>query len=305
MAKFLVTGGAGFIGSHLVDRLIDDGHHVAIVDDLSTGARENVNRKAAFHEIDIRSEDLGAVFDKEKPDYVSHHAAQMDVRRSVREPMFDADVNVLGSINLIENCLQHDVKKIVYISTGGAVYGEPESTPITEIHPKRPVNAYGESKLIFERILDWYGKAYGVQHISFRYFNAAGSSQELGEDHHPETHLIPNVLGAVMNNESQVKIFGTDYPTRDGTCVRDYVHVADIARAHLLGLEKLGEYSGRAYNLGNGEGYTVLEVIAAAERVTRTDERRGVFPTRTPPPASLCIVRRGRPSESFCPVSSR
>jgi UDP-glucose 4-epimerase len=166
------------------------------------------------------------------------------------------------------------------------VYGEPVQSPIDELHPKEPINAYGLSKLQFEQILEWYGRAYGLEHISFRYFNAAGATERLGEDHSPETHLIPNVLRAALNG-TPVSVFGTDYPTKDGSCVRDYVHVADIARAHVLALEKLDTLKAGAYNLGNSQGYSVLEVIQASRKVTGIDIPAKLSPRRAGDPAVL------------------
>jgi len=285
--NILVTGGAGYVGSVVAGELIAQGHDVTIMDTLQQGHRDAVPTAAKLLTADIgQKEALDEVFSKTRFDAVMHMAAETVIEYSITDPMKYFHNNIIGGINLLDSMLKHDVYNLIF-SSSAAVYGEPESTPIEEGHPLRPVNAYGESKLIFERILAWYGRAYNLNHISFRYFNAAGSSQHLGEDHRPETHLIPNVLSAALNHQSQVKIFGTDYPTRDGTCIRDYVYVTDIARAHLLGLEKLEEYSGRAYNLGNGEGYSVLEVIAAAEKVTGTKIQTVACPRRQGDPATL------------------
>lgn len=182
--------------------------------------------------------------------------------------------------------LDHRVDKLIF-SSSAAVYGEPQSIPIEEEHPKNPINAYGESKLMFERIVEWYGKAYGLKHISLRYFNAAGATRLLGEDHSPETHLIPNVLKAALDENSPIAIFGADYPTKDGSCVRDYVHVVDIAQAHILALGKVEKLSGGAYNLGNGEGYSVIEVIEAARKITGSKIPAKVSPRRPGDPAVL------------------
>ncbi len=275
------------MGSVVAEEVVAQGHVVTIIDNLQQGHRDAVPPGAKLMVADIQQgEALDEILRQTRPDAVMHLAAETVVEYSLTDPSRYFQNNITGGLNLLDTMLKYDVRGLIF-SSSAAVYGEPESTPIAESHPQRPVNAYGESKLIFERILDWYGKAYGLRHISFRYFNAAGSSQELGEDHRPETHLIPNVLDAALNNESHVNVFGTDYPTRDGTCVRDYVHVTDIARAHLLGLEKLEEYSGRAYNLGNGEGYSVLEVIAAAERVTGAKIQTVACPRRDGDPATL------------------
>lgn len=285
--RVLVTGGAGYVGSVVAEELVAQGHSVAVVDNLQQGHRDAVPAEAELITVDIRrSEVLDELFSETHFDAVMHMAAETVIEYSVTDPGRCFRDNIIGGINLLDSMLKHDVRKLIF-SSSAAVYGEPESTPIEESHPLRPVNAYGESKLIFERILKWYGQAYDLKHISFRYFNAAGSSQQRGEDHHPETHLIPNVLSAALNNDSQVKIFGVDYPTKDGACIRDYIHVIDIARAHLLGLEKVDQFSGRAYNLGNGAGYSVLEIIAAAEKVTGAKIRTITCPRREGDPAVL------------------
>ena len=253
MAKFLVTGGAGFIGSHLVDRLINDGHHVAVVDDLSTGSPDNLNPNAAFYEIDVRSKGLDAVFDKEKPDHVNHHAAQMDVRRSVREPMFDADVNVLGSINLIENCLRHDVKKVVYISTGGAVYGEPDYFPVDESHPIRPLCQYGISKHTVEHYLYFYGHTYGMRYTVLRYPNVYGPRQ----NPFGEAGVNAIFIGKMLRGETPT-IFG------DGEQLRDYVYVSDIVEANIA---SLGRGDGQVYNIGSGIGTSVNQIYEKLQQI--------------------------------------
>ncbi len=285
--NILVTGGAGYVGSVVAEELIAKGHIVTILDNLQQGHADAVPPRAKLVVVDIRQDKaLDEAFSQNRFDAVMHLAAETVVEYSMTDPKRYFQNNIIGGINLLDIMLKYSVRKFIF-SSSAAVYGEPESIPIEESHPQRPVNAYGESKLIFERILGWYGKAYGLKHISFRYFNAAGSSKYRGEDHHPETHLIPNVLSAALNNDSPVKVFGTDYPTRDGTCVRDYVHVTDIARAHLLGLETLEEFSGRAYNLSNGEGNSVLEVIAAAEKVAGTKIQTIAYPRRDGDPAVL------------------
>jgi UDP-glucose 4-epimerase len=189
-------------------------------------------------------------------------------------------------MNLLDAMLDHDVFKFIF-SSSAATYGEPQTTLIEENHPQNPINSYGESKLIFEKVLKWYGTAYGLKHISLRYFNAAGASELLGEDHRPETHLIPNILKAALNKDKPVSIFGTDYPTKDGSCIRDYVHVIDIAQAHILALEKIEQLSGRAYNLGNGEGFSVLEVVETAKKITGIDIPAKLSPRRAGDPAIL------------------
>jgi UDP-glucose 4-epimerase len=215
-----------------------------------------------------------------------HMAAETVIEFSMTDPKRHFENNVASGIALLDAMLKHGIYNIVF-SSSAAVYGEPVSTPIEEDHPKKPINAYGESKLMFERILHWYGKAYGLKHISLRYFNAAGASELLGEDHHPETHLIPNVLKSALDQNNPVHIFGTDYPTRDGTCIRDYIHVTDIAQAHILALENLGKLNGRAYNLGNNQGYSVLEIVETASEVAGADIPTEISPRRPGDPAVL------------------
>ena len=190
------------------------------------------------------------------------------VSQSVKDPARFFAVNVSGGINILDAMRKNGVRDIIF-SSSAAVYGEPQSTPITEEHAKNPLNPYGETKFLFERVLAWYGNAYGLRHVSLRYFNASGAAGGRGEKHHPETHLIPNVLRAALGQNSEpVKIFGSDYPTKDGSCVRDYIHVSDIARAHLLALSSLDKNGSGVYNLGNGSGHSVMQVVAAARRVT-------------------------------------
>ena len=269
--KVLVTGGAGYVGSVVAEELLNNGYEVLVLDNLQQGHRRAVPKDSEFVSADICNPgSLDEVFRNYSLDAVMHMAAETVVEFSMTDPRRYFQNNVVGGLNLLEVMRRHNVNKFVFSSTA-AVYGEPKITPTLEDHAKIPVNTYGESKLMFERILEWYGKAYGLKHISFRYFNAAGASQFMGEDHRPETHLIPNVLKAALRKNGAVPVFGIDYPTKDGSCVRDYVHVVDIARAHVLALEKSEGLSGRAYNLGNGEGYSVLEVIETVKRITSAD----------------------------------
>jgi len=285
--RILVTGGAGYIGSIVAEELLKEGYDALVLDNLQQGHREAVPRGAEFVSVDICDPaSLEDVFQRHKFDAVMHMAAETVVEFSTTDPWQYFLNNVVGGLTLLEAMRKHQVNKLVF-SSSAAIYGEPKSTPIVEEHPKAPVNAYGETKLIFERILSWYGKAYGLKHISLRYFNAAGASNLLGEDHRPETHLIPNILKAALNSATPVAIFGTDYPTKDGTAIRDYIHVVDIARAHVLALERLDSLSGKAYNLGNGEGYSVLEVIEAAKKVTGIDVPIKVGARRPGDPAVL------------------
>jgi UDP-glucose 4-epimerase len=253
--KILVTGGAGFIGSHVVDTFIADGHEVVVVDDLSTGRRSNLNPAATFYEIDIRSDALADVFAKEKPQVVDHHAAQMDVRRSVDDPLFDADVNVLGSIKLIELARQHNVERFIYISTGGAVYGEPEYLPCDEDHPINPICPYGASKHTVEHYLYMYNELYDLDYVVLRYPNVYGPRQ----DPHGEAGVVAIFTGLMLNGD-QVVING------DGDQERDFVYVGDCARANLLALAT--ENSNTIFNLGEGMGTTVNDVYNELKGIT-------------------------------------
>ena len=253
--KVLVTGGAGFIGSHVVDTLIDNGYEVVIIDDLSTGRASNLNPAAKFYQMDIRSPELAGVFEKERPDYVNHHAAQMDVRRSVVDPMFDADVNVRGSINVIECARQYGVKRFVYISTGGAVYGEPEYLPCDENHPINPICPYGASKHTVEHYLYMYRVNYGLDYTVIRYPNVYGPRQ----DPHGEAGVVAIFTGLMMK-DGPVVING------DGKQTRDFVYVGDCARGNLLALTC--EDTNGIFNLGFGRGTSVNEIYEALKKIT-------------------------------------
>lgn len=286
--RILVTGGAGYIGSIVAGELANNGYQVAIVDNLRQGHRKAIPAEAEFVQADICDvPELEKIFQGREIDAVVHLAAETVVEFSMTDPKRYFETNVIGGLNLLNIMLKYSVHNFIF-SSSAAVYGEPETVSIEEGHPKVPLNSYGESKLIFERILEWYGRAYNIKHISLRYFNAAGAAGQLGEDHHPETHLIPNVLKAALAGDNRpVTLFGTDYPTKDGSCVRDYVHVRDIAQAHILALKKLDSLSGRAYNLGNDGGYSVLEVIEAARRVTSAPIPVKTSPRRRGDPAVL------------------
>ena len=253
--KILVTGGAGFIGSHVVDTFIANGHEVVVVDDLSTGRRSNLNPAATFYQIDIRSDDLGEVFEKEKPQVVDHHAAQMDVRRSVVDPLFDADVNVLGSIKLIELSREHGVERFIYISTGGAVYGEPEYLPCDEAHPINPICPYGASKHTVEHYLYMYHELYGLDYVVLRYPNVYGPRQ----DPHGEAGVVAIFTGLMLKGD-QVVING------DGDQERDFVFVGDCATANLLALTT--QNSNTIFNLGEGKPTTVNDVYRELKNIT-------------------------------------
>jgi len=284
--RVLVTGGAGYVGSVASDELIKTGHDVTILDNLQQGHEPAVLGGARFVKGDIcKPAPLAKLFRESRFDAVMHMAAETVVEYSTTDPRRYFHTNVTSGINLLDAMLEHGVGRLVFSSTA-AVYGEPQSTPIPEEHPKKPVNAYGLSKLMFEQILEWYGRAYGLKHVSFRYFNAAGATERLGEDHRPETHLIPNVLKAALDR-GPVSVFGNDYPTPDGSCIRDYVHVTDIARAHVLAFEKIDLLSGSVYNLGNQQGYSVKEVIRTAEEVTGISIVVEDRPRRAGDPAAL------------------
>ena len=296
--RVLVTGGAGYIGSHTVKELLRRNIEVCTLDNLSTGHREAV-LGGEFREGDIRDREiLREVFSSFRPEAVIHFAASAVVPESVENPLLYWDNNVSGTIILLDEAVRHGVKHVVF-SSSAAVYGEPERVPIPEEHPCRPANPYGMTKLVGERILEDCAAAYGTRYASLRYFNASGADPEgrLGEDREVETHLIPIVLkvaAAVKRGERisgaspGVRIFGSDYPTPDGTCIRDYIHVVDLARAHLLALEWLDrEKAGGVFNLGNGTGYSVREVVEAAREVTGVDIPAADHPRRPGDPAVL------------------
>lgn len=255
MAKILVTGGAGFIGSHVVDLFVAQGYEVVIVDDLSTGRASNLNPAAKFYQVDIRSPQLREVFQAEKPDFVSHHAAQMDVRRSVAQPLFDADINILGSINLLEIAKDFQVKRFVYISTGGAVYGEPERLPCDESHPINPICQYGASKHTVEHYLYMYYANYGLKYTVLRYPNVFGPRQ----DPHGEAGVVAIFTGRMLAGES-VTIYG------DGEQTRDFVYVGDCAQANLLALTV--DHEPGIYNLGWGRPTSINEICSVLVNIT-------------------------------------
>ena len=287
MMNILVTGGAGYIGSIVTEHLLKQGHNVTVLDKLQQGHKEAVLSPAEFVLGDIcDAKTLERIFRNSRIDAVMHMAADTLVGHSMTDPKRYFHNNLVGGISLLDAMLEHGVKKIIFSSTA-AVYGEPQNTPIEEDHPKVPINSYGQSKLMFETVLDWYRKAYGIECISFRYFCAAGATELLGEDHSPETHLIPNVLKAALSKDGVVSVFGTDYPTKDGSCIRDFIHVTDVARAHLLALEKANSLSGNVYNLGNGEGYSVIEVIKVAEKIVGRNIPVKFSPRRPGDPVTL------------------
>jgi UDP-glucose 4-epimerase len=264
--NILVTGGAGFIGSVVTEQCLRAGHNTVVVDNLVKGHEWMVDRRAAFHNLDLMdTAGVERILRQNSIDAVIHMAAFSLVGESMRDPAVYYHNNVVAGLSLLDAMRESGVKKIIFSSTA-AVYGEPEKQPIEESDPLRPTNTYGETKLTFEHMLKWFEQAYGLRYSSLRYFNAAGASHNCGELHDPETHLIPIVLDAARRTRPFVEIYGDDYPTDDGTCVRDYIHVEDLANAHLLALEGLDSES-RTYNLGSGGGYSVKEVIDAAARV--------------------------------------
>lgn len=263
--NLFVTGGAGYIGSIFVEEAINAGHQVTVFDNLTEGHRSAVDSRAQFIEGDLgnREETIDAI-KKAKPEAIIHFAAHALVGESMTNPSKYFRNNVGSGINLLDGALEAGVKKFVFSSTC-ATYGPPDRVPMTEDLPQRPINPYGESKLMFEKILQWYQQLHGLEFVAFRYFNAAGASEKFGEHHRIETHLIPNVLKVPLGQSSHCEIYGTDYPTPDGTAIRDYIHVVDLAQAHLLALQP-GKQG--FYNLGNGDGYSVRDVIKTCEKIT-------------------------------------
>ncbi|MDR3691636.1 MAG: UDP-glucose 4-epimerase GalE [Fimbriimonas sp.] len=266
--RILVTGGAGFIGSVIAASLIEAGHEVVVLDDLRYGHCAAVPAGAGFVKASV--EDASAVmaaFRETSFDAVVHLAGEASVGESALDPGRFYTVNLQGGINVLEGMRCTGVERIIFSSTA-SIFGEPDRIPITETNSQKPINAYGETKLAFEKALKWYRRSFGIRHVSFRYFNACGATATHGEDRVKETHLIPILLQVVLGIRPEITLFGTDYPTPDRTCVRDYVHVADIAQAHLLGLDRIDELEEAAYNLGSGTGNSNLEVIETARKVT-------------------------------------
>lgn len=284
----LVMGGAGYIGSHTVRHLLDNGYDVIVADNLIYGHIEAVDSRAQFVKADLLdTASLENIFKNNRIDTVIHFAAFTYVGESINEPEKYYRNNVIGTINLLQVMLKHGVKEIVF-SSSCATYGEPQYTPIDEQHRQNPINPYGRTKLMIEQIFADYQKAYGLKYIALRYFNAAGCSADgkIGESHNPETHLIPLVLKAILGQQNSIKVFGTDYDTPDGTCIRDYIHVEDLALAHRLAIEKLNSYNG-GINLGTGIGTSVKEIITAAEEVCGKKCPVEYAPRRTGDPDKL------------------
>jgi UDP-glucose 4-epimerase len=282
----LVTGGAGYIGSVVAEELLKDGHDVVVYDNLIKGHREAVVAGVRFVEGDLLDPDtLRPALKENRIEAVIHMAAYSLVGESCEHPSKYYHNNVVAGLVLLETMLECDVKRIVFSSTA-ATYGEPESQPIYESAPNNPTNPYGESKLAFEKAMHWYDRAYGLKYVSLRYFNAAGASEKCGEDHDPESHIIPITLQAAAGRLPSVQIYGDDYPTPDGTCIRDYIHVIDLARAHILALKRSTESA--IYNLGcGGDGYSVRDVVETARLVTGKEISVRIGPRRAGDPAML------------------
>jgi UDP-glucose 4-epimerase len=288
MARILVTGGAGYVGSVCCAELLERGHQVTVVDDLSAGHASAVPEGAVLHELDICDRTrLAEVLSADRFDIVFHFAAKALIAESVSNPGSFFDSNVASGISMLETLRAAGIRRFVF-SSSAAVYGNPLSTPIDEDAPKQPVNSYGESKLILERILHWYAIAYGWTIVAFRYFNACGATETLGEDHQPETHIIPLLLQTVAGNRLFFEIYGDDYPTSDGTCLRDYVHVRDIAQAHILALEVNNHASMSAYNIGTGTSNSVRQVCQTVEQELGRKVVVKINSRRPGDPAILC-----------------
>lgn len=286
----LVLGGAGYIGSHTVYELIENGEDVAIIDNLQTGHIKAVHPKARFYKGDIRNREfLDSVFAKEKIDAVIHFAAYSLVGESMEKPLKYYENNLCGTKTLLDSMVANGINKIVFSSTA-ATYGEPESLPILETDKTEPTNTYGETKLAMEKMFKWVGRAHNINFVSLRYFNACGAhvSGEIGEDHAVETHLIPLILQVPNNKREHIYIFGDDYNTKDGTCIRDYIHVTDLAQAHILAVKYLRNGGNSdIFNLGNGIGFSVKEVIETARKVTGHPIPAQISPRRAGDPAKL------------------
>lgn len=285
----LVTGGAGYIGSHTVAELLDQGKEVVVIDNLQSGHRDAL-LGGKLYEGDLRDKALLAkLFAENEIEAVIHFAANSLVGESMQKPVKYYDNNVFGTLCLLEAMDEANVRKIVFSSTA-ATYGEPDKVPIEESDPTNPTNVYGETKLTMERMMSWFDKVLGIKYVALRYFNAAGAhhSGKIGEDHTPESHLIPLIIHAAQGKRPAISVFGEDYPTPDGTCVRDYIHVSDLADAHVLAVQHLlrgGESD--VFNLGNGQGFSVKEVIAKVKEVTGRDFPVEISPRRAGDPAVL------------------
>lgn len=267
--KILVTGGAGYIGSFMVRRLLEDGNQVFVIDNLSRGQKDVIDSRARFIEGNISDKELLRKVFQNQIDAVIHFAGYISMGESMEKPGLYFENNTTNALKLLEVMSDSNVSKIIFSSTAG-VYGNPESIPIPENHPTNPTNPYGQSKLMVEEILAWYQKIFGISFAALRYFNASGAALDgkYGEDHDPETHIIPKAISSILN-ESEFNLFGTDYDTKDGTCIRDYIHIIDLVEAHVLALKKIqGENGGYSYNVGTGNGFSNREVVDMIEEVS-------------------------------------
>ncbi len=283
----LVTGGAGYIGSVVVEQLVLAGHRVTVVDNLSTGKKSHVEPAAAFYELNVGDVPaMGQLLRTQKIDVLMHFAAFSLVGESVADPDKYFQNNIINTLNLLHAMRGNACRKIIFSSTA-AVYGNPETTPIEEQHPIRPINPYGLSKYTIEQALAWFGRAYGFKYNIFRYFNAAGATAHHGEDREVETHLIPLLIDTARGKRFSFTLFGNDYDTPDGSCIRDYIHVIDLARAHIRGIANLDKHPSAVYNLGTGRGYSNKEVIAMVKKVSGTDFKIDPGARRSGDPAVL------------------
>ena len=271
--RIFITGGAGYIGSFMSKAVLDKGYEAVVVDSLERGHADAVDSRATFVAGDLRDKNFVAnIFSKYEFDAVVHFAGYISMAESVANPYIYFDNNVNSSLNIIENMVKNKMTNFIFSSTAG-IYGNPVKTPIVEDHPKNPTNPYGESKLMVEKILSWYGEIYNLNFACLRYFNASGASidGEMGENHSPESHLIPNAINSILNRTKFI-LYGNDYPTLDGTCVRDYIHVLDLVEAHILAISKLKEDGGKLfYNVGTGHGYSNKEIIDAIRKISGSE----------------------------------
>lgn len=290
MAKILIVGGAGYIGSHNVRMFLDKGFEVVVVDNLNTGHTKALDKRAIFYKEDIRNKDkMVEILKKEKVDAVVHFAALSLVGVSMKDPLAYFDNNVYGMIALLEAMQETGVNKIVF-SSSAATYGEQKQMPLTEESPTQPTSVYGETKLMMETIIRWCDKCIGMKYVSLRYFNAAGAIEDgsLGEDHNPETHLIPLILQVPLGKRDHISVFGQDYETRDGTCIRDYIHVQDLADAHVRAINWLLDgHDSEIFNLGSGDGQSVNEMITCAEKIVGKEIKKEYVERRPGDPATL------------------
>jgi UDP-glucose 4-epimerase len=290
MKTIFVTGGAGYIGSICVEQLLNEGYEVAVFDNLTEGHRKAVDTRAEFFQGDLADRTvISRAIGEVKPDAVMHFAANALVGESMQNPSKYFRNNVTNGVNLLDAAVEHGVKKFVFSSTC-ATFGIPDRVPIDDSTPQAPINPYGESKLLFEKVLRWYDEIHGLKYVALRYFNAAGATEKYGEDHRVETHLIPNVMRVALGQRESVDIYGSDYPTPDGSCIRDYIHIVDLSQAHILALKS--EKSER-FNLGTGGGTSVKEVIQTCREVSGKDIKAVEKPRRPGDPPRLVAASEG------------